>query len=275
MRGRKDGGHLGADGNWPVNLAHRGASARAPENTLEAFRAGLEDGAGGLELDVHMTSDGYLVVIHDDTVDRTTDGSGAVRDMTLDRLGSLDAGYRFSPDGGRTYPFRGRGIRIPTFREVLESFPGVPVNADIKEPRPDVEKAVLAAVEDVGAAERVIVASRNLGVMRRFRALAAGRIPTAASGPEIRAFYLLSGARLERLLRPGYQALQVPSVYMGLQVVTPRFVQAAHGLGVRVDVWTVNGAEEMRRLLGFGVDVIMTDHPAVLNEVLRERPDEP
>ncbi len=260
--------------SWPVNLAHRGASARAPENTLEAFRAGLEDGAGGLELDLRLTSDGHVVVMHDATVDRTTDGSGPVRDMTLEVIRKLDAGYRFTPDGGRTHPFRGRGVVVPTFEEILEAFPDVPVNADIKDPIPGVERIVLSVIERAGARERVIVASRHLGVMRRFRRLVAGCVPTAASGPEIRAFYLLAGAGLQRVLRPGYEALQVPSVYRGVRVVTPRFVRAAHGMGLRVDVWTINGAEEMRSLLDMGVDVIMTDHPGVLAGVLRRRSHE-
>src|SRR5829696_2712479 len=117
---------------WPVNLAHRGASSLAPENTIEAFRLALEAGAGGLELDVHMTSDGHIVVIHDATVDRTTNGTGAVSEMTLHELRRLDAGHNFSPDGGPTRPYRGRGVRVPTLGEVLREFPGVAVNIEIK-----------------------------------------------------------------------------------------------------------------------------------------------
>src|SRR5215208_4358914 len=130
-------------GEWPLNLAHRGASALAPENTFEAFRLAVEDGAGGLELDVHMTRDGHIVVIHDATVDRTTNGSGAVSEMTLDELRRLDAGYNFSPDGGPTRPYRGRGIRVPTFGEVLEEFPRVAVNIEIKLGSPGIEESVL------------------------------------------------------------------------------------------------------------------------------------
>src|SRR5919107_2807685 len=120
-------------GEWPVNLAHRGASALAPENTIEAFRLAVGAGAGGLELDVHMTRDGQIVVIHDPTVDRTTNGSGAVSEMTFDELRRLDAGHTFSPDGGPTRPYRGRGIRVPTLEEVLEGFPDVAVNIDLKD----------------------------------------------------------------------------------------------------------------------------------------------
>src|SRR5215212_2325801 len=93
---------------WPVNMAHRGASALAPENTMEAFRLAVESGAGGLELDVHLTRDGYVVVIHDPTLDRTTNVSGAVAGMPLDEVREPDAGYNFSLDGGITHPYRGQ-----------------------------------------------------------------------------------------------------------------------------------------------------------------------
>src|SRR5919202_1914689 len=101
-------------GGWPVNLAHRGASAVVPENTLEAFRQAVEMGAGGLELDVHLTRDGHVVVIHDPTLDRTTGGTGPIAEMALDDLRGIDAGHNFSPDGGGTFPYRGFGLRVPT-----------------------------------------------------------------------------------------------------------------------------------------------------------------
>src|SRR5918911_3904757 len=126
-------------GEWPVNLAHRGASALAPENTIEAFRLAVEAGAGGLELDVHMTRDGHIVVIHDATVDRTTNGFGAVSEMTFHELRRFDAGHDFSPDGGPTRPYRGRGVQVPTLGEVLEEFPGVAVNIDLKDGPPGIE----------------------------------------------------------------------------------------------------------------------------------------
>lgn len=121
---RRGAGTRASTRDWPVNFAHRGASGLAPENTLEAFRIGVEAGARGLELDAHMTLDGEVVVLHDPTVDRTTDGSGAVAEMPLADLRRLDAGYRFSPDGGSSYPYRGRGLRIPTLAEVYDEFPG-------------------------------------------------------------------------------------------------------------------------------------------------------
>jgi glycerophosphoryl diester phosphodiesterase len=265
-RERRTAGRL-----WPVNFAHRGASARAPENTLEAFRLAVEAGAGGLELDVRMTRDGEVVVIHDATVDRVTDGSGAVAGMTLDEVRRFDAGYSFSPDGGRTFPYRGRGVRIPTLAEVYEEFPDAYVNADIKEAQPEAEEAVLSVIQDAAAEGRTLVASTDHAVLRRFRKVSGGRISTGASRREIAAFYVLSRLHLEALVSPAYEALQVPVEHRGIKLVTPRFVRAAHSRGVRVDVWTINDVAEMNQLLDLGVDVIMTDRPEVLESLLRER----
>lgn len=258
------------DGDWPVNFAHRGASARAPENTLEAFRLAAADGAGGLETDVHMTRDGHVVTIHDDTVDRTTDGSGLVRELTLAELKSLDVGYRFTLDGGATYPYRDKGARVPELGEVLQGFPDLAVNVDIKEEQPGVEEAVLRIIEGAGAEDRTLVVSEYTPVVGRFRRISGGRIRTGASRVESRLFYYLSGLRLEGFLRPAYDALQVPVRHGNRELVTPRFVEAAHGMGVRVDVWTIDEPAQMRRLLDLGVDVVMTNRPEVLAGVLKE-----
>lgn len=259
------------DEGWPTNFAHRGASLRAPENTLEAFRLAAESGAGGLELDVHMTSDGCIVVIHDDSVDRTTDSAGLVRNMTLREVQSFDAGYRFTPDGGATYPYRGQGVRVPELGEVFHEFPDHRVNIEIKEAQPGIEITLLNAIADVGAENRVLVVSEASAVVNRFRKLSGGRISTGASRSEIEAFYRLSRVHREGFLRPSYDALQVPTEYQGKEVVTPRFVEAAHNRGVRVDVWTIDDPAEMRRLLDLGADVVMTNRPEVLKEVLGER----
>jgi len=259
-------------GEWPVNLAHRGASALAPENTIKAFRLATEAGAGGLELDVHMTRNGHIVVIHDATVDRTTNGTGAVSEMTLDELRRLDAGHNFSPDGGPTRPYRGRGVRVPTLVEVLREFPGVAVNIEIKAGTPGIEETVLGVLREANALGRVLVVSTRHATVKRFRRISGGNVSTGASRWEIGVFYISSKFRLERLVHPAYDALQVPLRHRGIPVVTRRFVQAAHARGVRVDAWTINQADEMRGLLDLGVDVIMTDHPGVLAEVLENRP---
>jgi glycerophosphoryl diester phosphodiesterase len=264
----RKGGQRTARGEWPVNLAHRGASSLAPENTIEGFRLAVEAGAGGLELDVHMTSDGHIVVIHDTTVDRTTDGAGPVSEMTLDELRGFDAGHNFSPDGGPDRSYRARGVRVPTLEEVLREFPGVAVNIDIKAGRPGIEAAVFGILRETDALGRVLVVSTPHATVKRFRKVSGGHVSTGASKWEIGVFYLLSRLRLERLLSPAYDALQVPLRHRGILVVSPRFIRAAHARGVRVDVWTINQAGEMRRLLDLGADVIMTDRPGTLAEVL-------
>ena len=195
---------------WPVNMAHRGASALAPENTMEAFRLAVESGAGGLELDVHLTRDGYVVVIHDPTLDRTTDRTGAVAAMTLDELGETDAGYNFSPDRENTFPYRGFGLRIPTLAEVLREVPGVAVNIDMKADNPAIEAAVLEVLRQADAEGRALVVSSRRSAVGRFRRISGGRVSTGASRWETGIFYLFSNLRLERFLRPAYDALQVP-----------------------------------------------------------------
>ena len=267
----RKGRQTAVDSEWPVNLAHRGASTLAPENTMEAFRTAVEAGAGGLELDVHLTRDGHVVVIHDATVDRTTSGAGAVSEMTVDELRRLDAGHTFSPDGGPTRPYQGRGVRVPTLEEVLEGFPDVAVNIDLKDGSPGIEAAVLGVLRETNAWERVLVVSTRRATVRRFRKISGGHVSTGASRWEIGVFFLFSRLRLERLVSPAYDALQVPLRHRGIPLVTPRFVRAAQARGVRVDVWTINQADEMRRLLDLGVDVIMTDRPGMLAEVLERR----
>jgi glycerophosphoryl diester phosphodiesterase len=245
-------------GGWPANVAHRGLSARLPENTLSAFRAALEAGAGGLELDVRVTHDGHPVVMHDATVDRTTDGFGAVAGMTLEAVRGLSAGQP--------------GEKVPTLREVFEEFPSAAVNLDIKDwDLPGAEEVVLGVLRELGVAKRVLVASADHRVLRRFRRAAGGEFYTGASRREIAVFYAMSLLRLERLIRPAYTALQVPVYYGPLRLLTPRFVRAARSLGVRVDVWTVNDPAQMREVLDLGADAVMTDRPEVLAKVLAER----
>ena len=236
---------------------------------MEAFRAAIEDGAGGLETDAHLTRDGSVVLIHDDTVDRTTDGSGAVRTLDLAEIQDLDAGYGFVDGAGDSY--RGRGVRVPTLAEVYGEFPGVPINIDIKEEIPGIEAAVLQEIWLAGAEHRTLIASFRHGVIARFRRVCGGSVPTSASRFEIGIFMALHALRLTRLLRPSYRALQVPVKHRVIQIVTPRFIESAHYLGLRVDSWTIDDPHEMRRLLDLGVDVIMTKRPAALTDVLRER----
>jgi glycerophosphoryl diester phosphodiesterase len=247
----------------PVNIAHRGGRDIGPENTLMGFQEGLLAGANVLEFEVHLTADEHLVVIHDNTVDRTTDGSGRVRKMKLREVKKLDAGYRFTADDGKTYPYRGLGVAVPTLEEVYQEFPDIAVNIEIKEAQPGIEKALWQAIKEAGAKERTLVASGNMGVISRFREVSGEQVTTGASSREMVAFILWSHMYPSWSLHPSYDALQVPK-----EVVTQGFVEAAQRSDLRVDPWTVNNEDGMRRLLGYGVDGIMTDRPDILHRVL-------
>ena len=252
-------------------MAHRGGAALAPENTLPAFRQALDWWRSDiLELDVHPTRDGEVVVIHDGTVDRTTDGAGPVAERTLDEICGLDAGFRFSPDGGNSYPYRGQGIVIPTLAEVLAAFPGVRVNVEIKDGR--AQARTREVVAEAGAESRVLVAAARRSDRDRM-----ADYPGAVSGSEeeLKHFFLLHRVRAARVFRPRVDAFQLPVRHRGRDVVSARLVRDAHAHNIAIHVWTVDTVEEMHRLLGAGVDGIVTDRPDRLARVLHERTGRP
>ena len=226
-------------------IAHRGGRGLGPENTLAAFRRSLAAGADVLEMDVRTTADGHLVVLHDATVDRTTDGHGAVNEMTLAQLKTLDAGYRWTADQGHSFPFRSRGITVPTLSEVLVAFADTPLITEIKENRPEVSQPVCDLLHQHDRITGVLVASVHAGVLERFRQVCLG-VATSAGPSETLWFYLLSRSGLAALYSPAMQALQVPVSFKGLAVVSDRFVAAAHARNLTVAAWTVNAEETMR-----------------------------
>lgn len=253
---------------WPVNIAHRGGAALVPENTLEGFREAVGLGDVTLELDARMCADGEIVVIHDATVERTTDGTGTVAHKGRADLQRLDAGYRFPSDDVADHPWRGRGVRVPTLEAVYRQHPDRPVVIELKDERPGSAEALWRTVDAAGAQARTLVATNRTPPLRRFRQASGGVVPTAATVNEFALFWLLSFLHLHRAYDPPFQALQPPEVYKGIRVVTPRLVRRAHEAGLRVDVWTINAEADMRRLLDWGVDGIMTDRPDVLAGVL-------
>ncbi len=253
----------------PLNLAHRGGAALGPENTLIAFRNALAMGADGLDLDVRASRDGQLVVIYDETVDRTTDGSGKVSEMTWEELQRLDAGYNYTPDNGVSFPYRGKGVKIPALREVLEAFPETRLLIEIRQADPPIEEALAALIREMNAQDRVLVVANEEEVVRRFRH-AAPEVATGATPAEWRRFYLLQRIRLGAIYRPVAGALWVPQQAGGSTIVTQGFIRAAHAQGMRVYVWTVNTPDRMRQLLQWGVDGIITDRPDLLRQVMAE-----
>lgn len=244
----------------PLRVAHRGGAGQWPENTMFAFRHAVDMGVDALELDIHATRDGELVALHDDTVDRTTNGSGAVRDMTLAELRELDAGFHWTGDDGRSHPFRGKGIVIPTLAEVLDAFDNVRLAIEIKPDEPALAGPVGDTIREHGTADRVLVGSFHTKVMRAFRRLFP-EVPTAAGESEVRLFYCLTRLHLAAFHAPNAAALVVPEWDGRIHVVTPQSITAAHGHGMRVYVWTVNDRGDMARLLDWGVDGLISDYP--------------
>lgn len=250
-------------GARPV-IAHRGASGLAPENTMPAFELAARQGADAFELDVRLTADGAPVVLHDDTLDRTTDRTGPVGRFTLADLRAADAGARFSPDGGRTFPFRGTGVRVPTLGEVLWAFPRMPLLVEIKLPL--AREAVRRVIQQEAAADRCVVAAADPAALGPFRE---PPFACAASGPEISALYWAVMLR-RRAPVARYRCLSVPERYRGLPVPTRRFVEAARALRCPVHVWTVNSTATALRLWARGVAGVVTNLPAVIGEARKD-----
>jgi glycerophosphoryl diester phosphodiesterase len=252
----------------PIAFAHRGGAKRWPENTLLAFRNAMELGYRYIETDVHETSDGHFVCFHDDTLDRTTNGRGRLRDHTLAELQRLDAGHNFI--NGGSYTFRGAGARIPTLEEALDLDPHLHYNLEIKPGDLALPIRLWEFIEYHGVHDRVLVASEQDEATEAFRTRSKGRVATSPGRNRTLAFWarVLVGASKHAMFP--FDALQIPPSFRGMKVVTPRFVEAAHHHGIQVHVWTVDDPAEMQELLDAGVDGLMTDLPDILLEVLAE-----
>jgi glycerophosphoryl diester phosphodiesterase len=264
-----------------IAYAHQGGAWEGPSSTLYAIAAALEAGATGVELDVHATADRRLVVCHDPTVDRTTDGSGRIAELTYDQVRSLDNAYWWAPGADVSpglepdrYPFRGRApgdrrFAIARLEEVLEEFPGVLLNLDIKQTAPAVapyEETLADLLRHYGRADDVIVASFLDQATDAFSSFAP-EIPTSAGTGAVANFFQSVRAG-EEPAAMRHVALQVPATYSGLTLVDEAFVSAAHEGGLAVHVWTIEEETEMERLCALGVDGIITDRPSALSGVL-------
>jgi glycerophosphoryl diester phosphodiesterase len=239
--------HPAVSASRPLVFAHRGGSKIGPENTIAAFDRGLAAGADGLELDVHLSRDGVAVCHHDHLLDRTTRGRGLVADCTSAKLAELD---------------------VPTLGAVLRRYPNARVIVELKTASTALARCVVDEVRRAGAVDRVCLGSFS------FRALRAARLhepalPTSASRFEVRSAVYRSWINLSPGRQP-YCAFQVPEQSGSTRVVSPRFVRLAHQVGVAVQVWTVDEPEDIRRLLGWGVDGIISDRPDIAAEVVRE-----
>jgi glycerophosphoryl diester phosphodiesterase len=228
-------------------FAHRGGSKLGPENTVAAFDRGLAAGADGLELDVHLSRDGTVVVHHDATLDRTTRAKGPLCERTAAELAALD---------------------VPALADVLARYPKTPLIIELKQPDAALAEAVVCEVRRAGASARVCLGSFSVRALRAARALAPD-IATSGGRFEVRVALYRSWFGLSPG-RVAYRAFQVPETSGNTRVVSPRFVQLAHKAGLAVQVWTVDEPQDIRKLLGWGVDGIISDRPDVAVDVVRD-----
>ncbi|MGD8584439.1 MAG: glycerophosphodiester phosphodiesterase [Chloroflexota bacterium] len=250
----------------PWVIAHQGGDGLWPGDTMFAFEHADELGVDVLEMDVHSTADGALVLMHDDTVDRTTDGSGLISDMTLAQIKELDAGYNWTDDD-QTYPFRGQGITVPTLDEVFDAFPEQLFNIEIKQAEPSITEPFCAKIREYELVNQVFVASFDQEALDEFRQVCP---EVATSTGETDGIKLLvpSFVWLETIHSPRAQVVQTPEEYFGMSVLRQRTVDAAHNRGMEMHAWTINETEDMARLLALGLDGIITDRPDRMLELL-------
>lgn len=254
----------------PLVFAHQGGQNLYPSNTLLAFQRAAEMGADVLDADMHVTRDGVLVLMHDQTVNRTTDGKGAIRDLTFEEIRKLDAGYRFTTDRGATYPYRGRGLTVPTVEELFRAFPDKRFGVEIKQTTATAVQTFCDVIRRHHLEHTVLVSSFAQENMVAFRR-ACPEAATSATEREARVFVILSTLGLSDAYTPDFYSLQVPERSGSIHILTPRFVRHAHERNLAVQPWTINRPDDLKRMLALGVDGINTDNPDRLLELLKSQ----
>ena len=276
----------------PLVMAHRGDSANIPENTLPAYQDAAKLGVDVVETDLRFTKDDELVLFHDPSVKRTTNGDKRVIEYTLAELKQLDAGYQFKGTKESPFPFRGKGYHICGVEEMVKALPNVRFSMDIKntgKEKPDAPKIVAEKLETYGIQNRVLVGSFHQDQINAFRTYS--DIPTSAGPKETWNFWRMakkwikSNRQALKEFNPdtsistlsqetifghelAFKFLTIPEGVAFLKIVTPDFMKFAHFLGIAVYVWTVNDPADMKRLLSWGVDGLYTDTPKTMLSVL-------
>ncbi len=255
----------------PLVMAHQGGNGLWPGNTMYAFGHAAALGVDVLEMDIHSTADQELIVMHDPTIDRTTNGQGAISSLTLKEIKALDAGFRWSSDGGRTFPFRNQGITVPTLAEIFNAFPNSHLNIEIKKVDSPSIATFCRMIKEHGMTNNILVASVHSEPMAEFRRLCP-EVATSATSSEVLKFLTMEKSYLGEGYTPTAQALQVPENFGAIEIVTRSFVATAHARNMQVHPWTINDEADMRRLIALGVDGIFTDYPDRLLNLLQQNP---
>ncbi len=253
------------ESDLPLAIAHRGSRLLWPENTMMAFQGAVDLGIRFLETDVHRTADGVLVCFHDDSLHRTTDGIGPVRDHMWSEIRDRDAGFWFAPHQG--FPERGRRVTVPTLQEAMEAFPGVGFVLDLKET--GFERELAGFLKKHGWQDRVIVGSFSDRRLRTFRKASDYQIATSAGPAESIAIFAAS--RRGRTLKTPARALQFPEEFMFRTLADRSLIEVSEAVDRQVHVWTVNDPSAMSAFLDTGVHGIITDRPDVLVDLIEAR----
>lgn len=261
-------------------IAHQGGNLERPDSTFIAFDHAISVGADILEMDLHLTRDGEVVVMHDARVDRTTDGQGRIRDLTLAEIKQLNAAYwwPYHPlddvakervPGEMDFPFRSAQPTIPTFREMLERYPGHRFIIDLKDNSDDLRDATMALIEEYNRWHSILIGSFHNDTLAVVRAEYPEAM-TLATETQVRTLYVLHWLRLEHLMRTPVKGLAIPMRAGPINLATPRFVAAVRRTGIPIYFWTINEDEDMRKLIELGVDGIITDRPERLQQIKQE-----
>lgn len=275
VKARPERAFYRADDPEVLVIAHRGGRGLAPEGTLTAFDHAVSLGADVLEFDTHLTKDGHLVVIHDNTVDRTTNGTGKINEMTLEEVQDLDAGYQFTNEKDE-YAFRDQGIYIPTVEEVFQKYPNMRFLIELKDTNaPEMYEEMIQElwhlIQNYQMEDNVMVGSFAHEINERFEEVSKGNIPIGAGEEEVRDFATKHVARLNGLAASNVDSLQLPTEGDGFDLTSKNIIQSAKARNISVYYWTINDKETMNELIDKKVNGIMTDYPDLLIEVLEER----
>ncbi|WP_167260413.1 glycerophosphodiester phosphodiesterase [Alkalibacillus almallahensis] len=258
----------------PMVIAHQGGEELRPSSTMAAFKHADQLGVDALETDLHISEDGYLMNIHDATVDRTTDGTGLVANLTLEELKELDAGYYFTdPDGH--YAYRGKGLELITLNELFQAFPNQKFILEIKATNPDhrIDEMItrlINLIDQYNMQDKVLIGSFDHNIIKQFQRKDPFNVATSGGRQEIRDFVLTHKLWIRNLYNPSIDAVSIPTSDSGFDLTSNSLLDGAERLGLEVFYWTINDEETMRELLKSGADGIITDRPDLLIEVIQD-----
>ena len=251
-------------------MAHQAGEGEYPSNVMFSFDKAHRAGSDALDTDMLATKDGKLVLFHDETLEHRTNGTGYVRDKTYAELLQLDFAYRWTQDGGATFPYRGKGIKVATVEELFDKYPNQRFGIEIKQTTVQATQKLCSLIMQRGYQGKVLVSSSTQPNMNAFRA-ACPTVATSATMDEVVQFYVYTQSAFPPGFNPPYSSLQVPETFSGIPVLTLNFVASAHWFGLKVYAWTIDTPEQAQRLINIHVDGLNTSYPNRLITWLRSQ----